>query len=101
MAGCHCWSQRRLCSVLLFSVGIKLPFDSQKKNLLFLKISVRNSRDNSTRLHHVVTVGPLWPSIGLRSVNCSVILQSAEEMFYRVNLVYLGLSRILGHPGRR
>ncbi len=49
----------------------------------------------------MVTVGPLWPSIGLRSVNCSVILQSAEEMFYRVNLVYLGLSRILGHPGRR
>jgi hypothetical protein len=32
----------------------------------------------------VVTVEALGPSIGLRSVNCSVILQSAEEMFYTV-----------------
>jgi hypothetical protein len=69
----------------LFSVEIKLPFDSKKnKKLLFLKILVRNSRDNLTRPHDVVTVEALGPSIGLRSVNCSVILQSAEEMFYTV-----------------
>ncbi len=67
----------------------------------------------------MVTVGPLSPSIGLRSVNCSVILQFAEEMFYRVNLGYLGyvgswaiqavgedpsrisrICRMSGHPGR-